>query len=162
MTKATKAQGLYCYHPDVSDYTCGSCIFEKDANGKDYCALFGPSTTISEHTGSCNEWLHGEPEREKIDVPWLSLATKEQLGYAENANGFSCKRCANFIVGRNDCLRVGKDSRGDTPGQINPDACCSLWERSSVRGGLTNERLTQILAKKPAALKDMAGARRLH
>jgi len=134
-------------------------MFERDVNGKDFCAFFGPATTINEEIGSCNYYSHGEPEKEKIDVPWLSIFTKIQLGYAENRPGFSCKRCSHFGVGKNDCNFVDKSSPGDTAGEINPNACCSLWTRDPKRGGLSDEALVKILSAKPVVgLRELAGA----
>jgi hypothetical protein len=161
MTKISKAQAGYTFHPDVAAYVCGGCVFEKDANGKDFCALIGPSVAISEETGSCNSWMHGEPEEQKIEVPWFSIATKQQLGYDENRVGFSCKRCSNFIVGSNDCLRVYRNSPGDTPGIISPDACCSLWKKDGWRGSLTTPQLVQVMARsaqKKNGLQELARA----
>lgn len=163
--KITKAQAGYTFHPDVPAYVCEDCIFEKDLKGKDYCSLFGAAITINEKTGSCNMWSHGEPEKQKIDVPLLSIFTKSQLGYDENRFGFSCKRCSHFGIGKNDCEVVDKNSTGDTPGQISPNACCSVWTRDSKRGGMTDQQLVQILsaAAKPQppkpSLKQIAGGK---
>ena len=148
--KITKAQAGYTFHPDVPDYTCGGCTFEKDFKGKDYCAYFGPSAPINEQIGSCNYWAHGEPEIQKLEIPWLSIFTKQQLGYDENRPGFGCRRCANFILGKNDCTRVDRGSPGDTPGEISPNACCSVWVRDPKRGGLSNAALVPLVQIKTA------------
>lgn len=157
--KVSKAQALYTYHPEVA-YTCESCVFEKDANGKDFCAFFGPSVEISEANGSCGYYSHGHEGAP--EVPWLSLFTPQELGYGENRNGFSCKRCVHFGVGKNDCNLVDRKSSGDTPGIISPNACCSLWELDPKRGSMSDKQLVQILAAKPKTgprLSELAGLR---
>jgi hypothetical protein len=144
MEKLEKQQAGYLYRPETH-YVCGECVFQKELpKGKAGCALFGPSETISLSKGSCDYFSHGH--RPKPEVPWLGVWTKIELGYFENEGGFSCKRCEEFLVGKNDCKKVDKDSEGDTPGIISANGCCSNWERDPIRGGASDERLVQILA----------------
>jgi hypothetical protein len=138
--KISKAAALYIFRPDTQ-YTCGDCPMLK--NG-DKCAWLGPTVTVSAKTGTCGYFAHGKPLSE---IPWLPLFTKEELGYAENAQGFSCKRCEEFVRPA-DCQKVHKDSPGDTPGQINLNACCALWNPDPKRAKMTNEQLFVILERK--------------
>ena len=143
MNKLEKQAAGYLYRPETS-YVCGECVFPKYLKGgASGCALFGPSETVSLSKGSCNFFAHGKPH---TDQPWLGVYTKLELGYTENTNGFSCKRCEEFSPERNDCKKVDKDSDGDTPGTISPNACCSNWERDPDRGNKTDEQLLKILS----------------
>ncbi len=145
MKKLEKSAAGYLYRPETR-YVCGQCVFYKPLPGGKYgCAFFGPGETISLTKGSCDYFSHGHPSKDD-DIPWLGIWTKLELGYFENPHGFSCKRCEEFIVGENDCKKVDKDSKGDTPGTISPNGCCSNWERDPVRGKLPDEQLVQILA----------------
>ena len=119
----------------------------KPAKTGSACAWFGPTVPISGEKGSCNYFAHAHPEQ-KPDVPWLSLFTKEQLGYLENAEGFSCKRCEEFLFPRHDCEKVDKNSPGDTPGEINPDGCCDFWEADRKRAKMDQEQLIQLMGGK--------------
>lgn len=155
-TKATKAQATYTFHPG-ENYTCGSCVMLKDAPNGHGCAWFGVQRMVSPTMGSCNYYAHGDPK--KLDIPWIGIFTPVQLGYDENRNGFTCGRCEEFHA-PGDCEKVDKASPGDTPGEISPKGCCSLWKRDPVRGGLADDRLVQILAKPAGGLKALAMARK--
>lgn len=145
----TKAQAGYICN-DATDYLCGDCQFRKDGS---HCAYFGPKVPISLTAGSCNRFKQGDPD----GVPWLKpYFTKIELGYVENKNGFGCKRCEHFAVGRNDCNEVDKNSPGDTPGKIDLRACCDFQEPDKVRGQMTNEELVKILARPKVVLKRSA------
>lgn len=145
MNKLEKQAAGYLFRPETH-YVCGECVFHKPlpGDGKFGCVLFGPGETISLTKGSCDYFSHGHVPKDGI--PWLGIWTKLELGYAENENGFSCKRCEEFIVGQNDCKKVDKDSEGDTPGTISPNGCCSNWEHDPIRGSLPDDRLVQILS----------------
>lgn len=146
MEKLEKEAAGYLFRPETS-YVCGECVMHKPLPGDKYgCAFFGPGETVSLTEGSCGYFSHGHPPKPPNEVPWLPVWTKLELGYAENKNGFSCKRCEEFIVGRNDCKKVDKDSDGDTPGDISPNACCSNWERDTVRGNMATGMLVKILS----------------
>lgn len=135
----TKGQALYVFRPETPDYTCNACVFLK---GSDGCAMFARDFKVSGDMGSCNFWSHGE---RKINVPCLSLYTPEELGYAENPNGFGCRRCSEFIEQKNDCERVDRKSPGDSPGIISPDGCCAAWQKDAKRGKMTDAELATLL-----------------
>lgn len=155
--KLPKSAALYTFHPG-EQYTCSSCMMLKEREKGKGCAWFGPQYAVNEQIGSCGYYAHGDYK--KFNIPWIGIFTPIQLGYMENRPGFTCARCDEFKV-PNDCEKVDKDSPGDTPGEISPKACCSIWERSPKRGGLSNEALVQILAHKPVeSLKAAAGVKK--
>lgn len=151
-----KASALYVFRPETS-YTCGECAFLKSDKGKHGCAFFGPAFSVSPMMGACGYYSHAEPGQ--FEVPWMGIFTPVELGYAENRNGFSCGRCEYFGVGKNDCSKVDRNSPGDTPGEINPRGCCSLWDGDKKRGRLNDEQLEQALSAKPMVpqLQKIAG-----
>lgn len=137
----TKAQAGYVCSPG-SDYLCQGCQFRRDDS---HCAYFGPAVPISFSEGSCNRWKIGA-----AITPWLEpYLTKVQLGYVENKNGFGCRRCSEFKIGKDDCEVVERGSPGFTPGIISPEGCCDFQQPDKKRGQMTNQELVQIL--KPAA-----------
>ncbi len=154
MVHITKADAGYVYRPETQ-YRCGECIFAKPLDGAKIvpvketqaaCAFFGPATNISPTKGSCIYYTHGHPE--DFDIPWIALFTKDQLGYAENKNGFSCKRCEYFAIQANDCRKpVDKDSEGDTPGLIHPNACCDFQTPDKKRGQMETAALLIMIEK---------------
>jgi hypothetical protein len=139
-----KASACYQYHPDT-EYRCQECAMLKKLDGRHGCAWFGPTESVKPSAGSCNYFAHAHPETFHTDVPWLSLFTKEELGYVENPNGFSCKRCEEFLPHASDCKKVDRNSEGDTPGEINPNGCCNLWEADRKRAGKTTPELVKLL-----------------
>lgn len=145
MSKIPKASAGYQFRPETN-YTCGLCVFLKDTKTGHGCSFFGPSAAVSDKHGSCIYFSHSDSS--KLDIPWLSLFTKQELGYEENLYGFTCARCEYFQM-PGDCRKVDRRSPGDTPGEISPHGCCSLWERSGKRGGMSDAELVQILAKAP-------------
>lgn len=143
--KWPKQAAGYIYRPETQ-YRCDECVFAKAKSTK--CGIYGPLEDIKPE-GSCNLWLHMDPGAELADkVPYLSLATKLETGYAENKNGFSCKRCEYFIPGKQDCKKVRKDSAGDTLGIIDPNACCNRFEVDKERGSMTDKQLEKLLESK--------------
>jgi len=149
MKKMEKEAVLYTFRPETQ-YTCSVCVFAKD---KDYpeqikkCKVFGPSADIKPE-GSCGFWIHMDPTKEGTpEIPWMGVVTKVEAGYMENKEGFSCKRCEYFDAARLDCKKVDKDSEGDTPGIIHPNACCNAWEPDKVRAKLNPEQLAEFLEK---------------
>lgn len=140
--KSPKEAVLYVLRPETQ-YTCDKCVFYKDGNPPK-CAIFGPTIDIKAY-GSCGFWIHGDPT--KMVVPLMGLVTKEEAGYAENPQGFSCKRCEYFDSGASRCEKVRADSPGDTPGIIHPNACCNRWEADDSRAKMTTEQLTRSLMK---------------
>ena len=124
MDKLPKALVLYVFDPP-SGYTCSECAFVS-TTGKctDYA---GFDEKVSPH-GSCNDWrtlrngrIEGNHDR-----------TREATGYVENYQGFSCKRCEEFVADTRRCLKVDEKG-GLTPGEINPNACCNRWEPGARR-----------------------------
>jgi hypothetical protein len=163
MGNIPKDSALYVYRPETNQL-CRECAFVKEiSKGKSGCAFFGSGTAISPESGSCGYWSHAEPKQ--FEIPWMGIFTKQELGYAENRGGFGCWRCEYFAVGKNDCSKVDKNSLGDTPGEVNPRGCCSLWDGDDKRSKMTAPQLVQLLASaskpKPTvpSLRAMMGAR---
>jgi len=142
--KIKKEVVLYAFNPETQ-YTCGQC-FNRQPN-TNICSLFGPNDLISPKTGSCGFYVHEDGEKSGIYSPDLGVITKLQAGYAENKQGFSCKRCEYFQTGKNDCSKIDKDSNGLTPGIIHPNACCNHWEPDDKRAKMTTEDVLALNAK---------------
>jgi len=136
--KVKKEAVLYAFNPETQ-YTCGQCFNRKPKTS--VCSLFGPNDPISPKSGSCGFYVHEDGEKSGIFAPIVGVIGKLQSGYAENENGFSCKRCEYFLVGENDCMKVDKDSPGLTPGEIHPNACCNNWEADSKRAKMSTPAL---------------------
>jgi hypothetical protein len=118
-------------HAENTNYTCPDCVFNVS---KGQCAVLGRAGTISEFGGS-NFFIFSPPnDRAREKMPYVGPLTKNEIGYVENKPGFSCKRCEYFVGGTAmDCKKVDKDSPGDDPGMIHPDACCNRWEKDGMR-----------------------------
>lgn len=146
--KIPKEAVLYVFRPETQ-YTCDKCVFSKDKNHPDStkCKILGATESINPY-GSCGFWIHMDPHGEKTpEIPWIGAITKIQAGYDENKQGFSCKRCEYFDPEKMDCSKVDKNSEGDTPGIIHPNACCNRWEVDSKRGKKTTEELMKSFDK---------------
>jgi hypothetical protein len=131
---------LYIYRKGTN-ITCGQCVFVE--NGK--CKIFVKSDdTISPSAGSCGFFIHGNSNP---DIPVIGSITKVEAGYMENKTGFQCKRCEEFLIEERACKKVNKDSKGDTPRMIHPDACCNRWEADKIRAKLDNIKLDEFIAK---------------
>jgi hypothetical protein len=91
---------------------------------------------------SCNYFTLGFPGA--FGQTPLGLLTKEQSGFTHSANGFSCKRCVNWNRDEWACLEVDKDSEGNDPEMIHPDACCNVWLPDPVYGTMPSDALVQI------------------
>lgn len=115
--KIPKAVALYINKG--GRYTCDECVFYKERK----CALYGPSIIIQPY-GGCNLWVKGS-----ANIPWIGGVTKVETGYMENKEGFSCKRCEEFIAEKKGCEKINKNSPGDDRGMISPDGCCNRWEK---------------------------------
>ncbi len=118
-SKIEKALALYLYR-DGCNYTCSECYFYKEKK----CALYGQSITIQSY-GGCNLWQKAKG----VEANWINSTTKEETGYTENKDGFTCGRCEYFIPSQNNCQKVNRNSKGDTPKEIIEDACCNGWEK---------------------------------
>lgn len=142
--KIPKEAVLYIFRPETQ-YTCSVCVFAKNKSTK--CAWFGPKEEIKPY-GSCGFWGHMDPKNEQTpEIPWLGIVTKEQAGYDENKNGFSCKRCEYWGIKDLSCEKVNRFSAGDTPGIIHPNACCNRWEADDKRAQMTTEQINNFLGK---------------
>lgn len=148
--KIPKETVLYVFRPETQ-YTCNKCVQYKAKNPDAKvatCALLAAKESIRPF-GSCGFWIHMDPFGENTpEVPHLGVLTKLQVGYDENEQGFSCKRCEYFDPERLDCRKVDKDSEGDTPGIIHPNACCNRWEVDKVRGKMKTEDLLEMFSEK--------------
>jgi hypothetical protein len=143
-TKKIPKQVVLYILDQATEYKCGECIYFKTPNR---CSVFGPDAEVKAH-GGCNFYIQGT--RMQGEIPWLGHITKEQAGYVENANGFSCKRCEYFDTKAFKCAKVDETSKGDTPGMIHPNACCNHWEADDDRAKLsTSELRTQISVPSP-------------
>jgi hypothetical protein len=129
---AQKAAVGYVFAPGTS-VLCGECAYIQE----DLCTDHpGPEQFVSLETGSCNDWQdrRAGPVLGNHSRAWLMVA------YAENDNGFGCRRCIHMGYPKRDCNAVDKDSPGLTPGEIHPYGCCNLWERDPTRGGWPEAR----------------------
>lgn len=134
--KIDKAVVGYIYKPG-QNYTCSNCLYQ---NGQ-YCKLYSRSEKISLTEGSCNLFMLG---RENSEIPTIAKTTKVETGYMENNQGFSCKRCEEFDSKAQSCHKINKNSVGNTPGIISPDACCNHWKSDPIRSKLTDKELSKI------------------
>jgi hypothetical protein len=152
--KIPKEAVLYIFRPETK-YTCDKCVYSKNKDIPRYqtrkCKILGPLEDIKAF-GSCGFWIHMDPVGEATpEIPWIGVITKQQAGYFENEQGFSCKRCKYFDAKNLDCEKVDKDSPGDTSGItsgiIHPNACCNNWEPDPVRATLNPDALSEYLEK---------------
>lgn len=108
---------------DGTDYRCIDCW--KFIPETERCAEAHEHETARPF-GSCINWAQGPA------VPGLKprgAYTLEELGYTEDRNGTKCKRCRFYdIEAKNYCHVVDENSEGDTPGIIDPNACCDNQE----------------------------------
>jgi len=138
----SKARACYQFHPDT-EYTCKSCVMLKNLGRNGHgCAYFGPSDPVSADSGGCNYFAHGAG----FNIPWLNLFTKEELGYMENRQGFSCKRCEYIDLQGHACEKVDAKSAGDTPGEIHPGGCCNFWDADPKRAKMPTDKLLVFIA----------------
>jgi hypothetical protein len=145
-----KSSAGYVFFTEDPSYRCGSCQFRKQEGAKLRCLFFGPLVLISGEHGSCNDYKYGNPVTDEYFAPFL---TKENLGYTENRLGFGCRRCSEFIVGKDDCETVDRKGGGFTPGRIDPLACCNFWRPDAVRAKLTDDQLIKITSAPRVVLR---------
>lgn len=103
-------------HKDGTDYRCKDCISLIPQRRK--CEVHSIQDTTLPN-GYCIQWVYGKPK----GVKPLGCVTPLESGYGELKNGTKCIRCAHFN-GRDDCDLVDKESPGDDPYMIHPQACC--------------------------------------
>lgn len=120
--KIPKSAVLYI-HKKNTNYKCKDCVFQK--NHANNCAIYGPGVSIKP-IGGCGEFIL---KKGNFEPPYIGGYTKENTGYLENPEGFSCGRCEEFLPEGNDCKKVDKDSPGDDPGAILSGSCCNRWEK---------------------------------
>jgi hypothetical protein len=119
MKKISKEAVLYI-HIEGTEYQCCDCTLFHPS--RTFCSVHQPRFIIL-GIGSCGLFYHGRPAGKGS-----GYLTPTQSGYAESKEGFSCKRCRRFIHDRMDCRHVDKNSAGDDPGRIHPNACCNDWK----------------------------------
>lgn len=128
MDKISKQAVLYILKPNTQ-YECADChAFIPDSMR---CNFHNESEGSFLPMDSCGFWVPGEP-KPKGTIPAGGL-TKLESGFVRTNFGVSCKRCEEFDRINFDCEKVDKDSPGDTPGMIHPDACCNAWEPDPER-----------------------------
>lgn len=126
----SKGSALYVHAPRP-EYDCDDCAAYLMADRR--CVFHGRDDYIGMEA-SCGYFMQGVPGALGF-VP-LGLITKQESGYVEDVNEASCKRCEYWNPEEWACAKVDKDSVGDDPGIIHPDACCCLWGKSAERGNL--------------------------
>jgi len=123
-TKIPKSVVLYI-HKRNTFYQCRDCVLAKAQANR--CALMGANIPIKP-IGTCGAWLQ---RKGNIEVPFIGGYTKEELGYEEVPEGYSCGHCEEFLPGEKDCKKVDKHSPGDDPGSIESGGCCNRWEKQN-------------------------------
>ncbi len=68
--------------------------------------------------GTCDLIVHGQNATPENDNRWKVM--REEAGYLEREEGFSCGNCFRFISSANKCHIV--------EGDIRPQDCCNLWD----------------------------------
>lgn len=133
MAKISKAAAGYV-HFENTDYKCSQCWkWEPNGEVKNSCAEV---TGIIRANGGCNTYVQGKPQTQIVAISLSRKLSREEAGYTESPVGFSCKRCEYFLRDNWDCRKVDKDSDGPDRGAISPQACCNLWSKSPLFGGV--------------------------
>lgn len=127
--KIEKAIVLYVFDPPTR-YSCSECAFITSTGE---CSDYVKADRDVKAYGSCNNWRSLVEGR----IAGNHDHTREATGYAENREGFSCKRCDEFIADTRRCQKVD-EAGGLTPGIIHPNACCNRWEPSPTKRNLTD------------------------
>lgn len=117
--KVPKSSALYV-HFSGEEYDCDECVFWFSDNK---CLIHRSNfSTFSED--SCGFMIQGKPDT-FTGKPHLNMDPLT-TGFVRNIEGGGCRKCRFFRD--KDCERVDKNSKGDDPGMIHPDACCALQE----------------------------------
>ena len=95
-----------------TNYTCRDCVFYDQKR----CKLYGPNVSVKAW-GGCNLWVQSKAK----DIPMIGGVSKGESGYMENKEGFSCKRCEEFLSEQKACKKIA--------GAISKDGCCNRWEK---------------------------------
>lgn len=143
LNKMPKEAVLYTFRPETQ-YTCEKCLFRREEATK--CALFSAAESIKP-SGSCGFWIHFSPEKAGLDMAPIGGVTKLEAGYMDSKNGFSCKRCKFFDASALKCEKVDENSQGDTPGTIQPNACCNAFCKDDKRGEMTTDQANKAIGK---------------
>lgn len=143
MSKIEKQAVLYVFQPNTQ-YECKDCCYANKEVAN--CSYLKRGENGIRSWGSCNYWEHGSPG--SLEGPHSK--SKIEAGYEENKwkQGYSCKRCDEFIPETHDCEKVDKHSPGDTPGEINPNACCNRWEAHPLRASMPTSALIKLKSYK--------------
>lgn len=106
-----------------TQYQCHDCPWWVPA--RERCVLHAEGVRVTA-TMSCGYWMPGKPQQQNARA--LGFLMPEESALADSPPGFSCKRCAQFIVGEpGACAVVDRNSAGSDPGEIHPEACCAGW-----------------------------------
>lgn len=123
-SKIPKSAVLYI-HKRNTNYKCKDCLDRK--NQANNCALYGSGISIKPY-GGCGMFVY---YKGNFEMPYIGGFTKENTGYVENPEGFTCGRCEEFLADEEDCKKVDKNSPGDDPGKILAAACCNRWQKNT-------------------------------
>lgn len=121
--KKVSKQGALYIHRKGTDYQCKDCImFIPD---KERCLIHSDVQVIKPE-GTCGYFVKGKPYPGLRPTGALS---KLESGYIDYKPTGGCDHCEYFFKTKKDCMVVDKDTPGDDPGSIEPDACCANFER---------------------------------
>lgn len=110
-------------HQKNTNYKCFDCMMAKDHANR--CAIYGAAISIKPW-GGCGRFIK---KKGNLEMPYIGGYTKENTGYEENPEGFTCGRCEEFLSEEKDCKKVDKNSPGDDPGEILASSCCNRWQK---------------------------------
>lgn len=116
-------QGALYVHRVGSNYLCEQCVAYISKRKR--CYLILNSEGEIKPKATCGYFVKG---KSLPDISPAGNLSKLEAGYIEPPNGVSCKQCEYFSAVKEDCQVVDKNSPGDDPGKIHPDACCANWE----------------------------------
>lgn len=118
--KLPKSSVLYAHYSGES-YDCDDCAFWLTDKR---CIIHRSNLTINKDD-KCGFMIQGRPDSYS-GKPFLNL-DPAQTGLVRDWGGRGCSVCEYYSV-NHDCSKVDKNSDGDDPGEINPNACCALQE----------------------------------
>lgn len=152
MDKLDKDDAGYQFKPNTQ-YECGDCVHYLDQMRK--CILISDAENVLPFD-SCTYFAKGMPGQ--LGSQRLYCISSVEADYSRSNFGFSCKRCEHFSPEKWDCEAVNKDSEGDTPGMIHPDACCNLQEPDPVRGQLPTEAVRNLIMEAHSAIQEQSAS----
>ena len=134
--KLSKQQAGYV-HKESTEYNCVDCFAWMPSN---QCFLHAPDVRVP-LDWTCNNWADGP----LIHLAPIGALTPAESGLAARPAGASCKRCAYWNQETWDCgFSVDRESLGDDPSLIHPNACCNYQDPDSVRGNLPTAALRAL------------------